>query len=229
MKLNKQQIENLYKFTRQHYVVHYDLQTELVDHMATSIENVWKNNPEIPFETARDASFKTFGVFGFMDVVENRQKAMSKRYRSIIWLYLKEWFKLPKLIITTLIFFLSLAVFSLKQGDFIAQICFYTVIIGSFIFNYKYLKYVKRKEKHKEKLWLLEDLIFRNAAMGDIILVSNLYNIRAVVVILNSISSYNYVTALVFTLLILYVYIKCRVIPLNAEKLLKNTYPQYSM
>lgn len=36
--LSKEDIQNLYTFTRQHYVEHYDLQTELVDHLANDIE-----------------------------------------------------------------------------------------------------------------------------------------------------------------------------------------------
>ena len=31
-KLDKTQIDKLYKFTRRHYVEYYDVQTELVDH-----------------------------------------------------------------------------------------------------------------------------------------------------------------------------------------------------
>ena len=34
MKLNNQHIEQLYTFTRQHFVEHYDVQTELVDHLS---------------------------------------------------------------------------------------------------------------------------------------------------------------------------------------------------
>ena len=52
MKLNKEQIDRLYEFTRQHYVYWYDLQTELVDHMANSIETKWQQNPKIDFEDA---------------------------------------------------------------------------------------------------------------------------------------------------------------------------------
>ena len=79
MKLTQPQIQNLYAFTRQHYVEHYDLQTELVDHLANDIESVWQTQPDISFEEARDQAFKKFGVFGFMDVLERRQKAMNKR------------------------------------------------------------------------------------------------------------------------------------------------------
>ncbi len=37
MQLTKDQIQNLYKFTKQHYVEWYDLQSELVDHLANDI------------------------------------------------------------------------------------------------------------------------------------------------------------------------------------------------
>ena len=45
MKLNEQNIDNLYKFTRQHYVEHYDVQTELVDHLANDIEKILAEQP----------------------------------------------------------------------------------------------------------------------------------------------------------------------------------------
>lgn len=38
MKLSAQQIDQLYAFTRQHFVEWYDLQSELVDHLANAIE-----------------------------------------------------------------------------------------------------------------------------------------------------------------------------------------------
>jgi hypothetical protein len=62
MKLTKQQIENLYQFTRQHYVVHFDLQTELVDHMANVIKTIWETNPGLSFKDTRDKTFKIFGI-----------------------------------------------------------------------------------------------------------------------------------------------------------------------
>ncbi|PIE98900.1 MAG: hypothetical protein CR961_01445 [Polaribacter sp.] len=73
MKLTAEQIQDLYKFTRQHYVEHYDVQTELVDHLANDIEQICKEKPSLTFTEARDISFKKFGVFGFMEVVEQKQ------------------------------------------------------------------------------------------------------------------------------------------------------------
>ena len=67
MKINIEQTNRLYEFTRQHYVEYYDLQTELVDHLANSIETQWQENPKIDFEDALKVEFKKFGVFGFSD------------------------------------------------------------------------------------------------------------------------------------------------------------------
>ena len=49
MKLTDTQIQDLYTFTRKHYVEYYDVQTELVDHLANDIEATWKENPEVIF------------------------------------------------------------------------------------------------------------------------------------------------------------------------------------
>ena len=99
MNVSQEQIEELYQFTRKHYVVHYDLQTELVDHLAMGIEQQWQEDPDRTFDTALQREFKKFGVFGFTEIVEKRQVAMSKRYRRFIWDHVKEFFSIPKDII----------------------------------------------------------------------------------------------------------------------------------
>lgn len=90
MKITENHITELYKFTRQHFVEYYDVQTELVDHLANDIEQIWQDRPELSFHEARTISFKKFGVFGFMNVVEQKQKAMHKRYWKILWRFVKE-------------------------------------------------------------------------------------------------------------------------------------------
>ena len=100
MKLTESHIQELYKFTRKHYVEHYDVQSELVDHLANDIENIWIEKPKLTFEQARETSFKKFGIFGFMDVVEAKQKQLRKKYNSILFKFMKEWFSVPKIIIS---------------------------------------------------------------------------------------------------------------------------------
>ena len=84
MKLSDSQIEELFVFTRQHFVECYDVQSELVDHLANDIEAIWESQPKSTFVQARDCSFKKFGVFGFMEVVEQKSNQMSKKYWKIV-------------------------------------------------------------------------------------------------------------------------------------------------
>ena len=107
-KLTEKHIEELYIFTRQHYVEYYDVQTELVDHLANDIEQIWDNKPQLSFEKARNISFKKFGIFGFMNVIEEKQKQLNKKYIKIVFQFIKDWFKLPKIILTVLMLTLNL-------------------------------------------------------------------------------------------------------------------------
>ena len=43
-KVNSNQIDRLYRFTREHFVEYYDVQTELVDHLASAIEKQWRES-----------------------------------------------------------------------------------------------------------------------------------------------------------------------------------------
>lgn len=51
MKLSSKHIDQLYKFTSAHFVEWYDLQTELVDHLANDIEDIWEKDPKLSFMT----------------------------------------------------------------------------------------------------------------------------------------------------------------------------------
>ena len=131
MKLTPEQIDRLYQFTRQHYVEWYDLQTELVDHIANAIEQQWQENPKISFEDALQMEFKKFGIFGFMDVVEQRQLALNKRYNKIVWQHFKAFFSIPKIIATfsaVLIFFYMLMSLSKQAGILINSFLVFAIL-----------------------------------------------------------------------------------------------------
>ena len=51
-KIPENQIEKLYKFTRQHFLEWYDVQTELVDHLANGVEQQWDTKPNLSFDEA---------------------------------------------------------------------------------------------------------------------------------------------------------------------------------
>ena len=228
MKLTPEQIQELYKFTRQHYVEHYDMQTELVDHLANDIEQIWQEKPSLSFEEARTISFKKFGVFGFMDVYGARQGALQKKYMKILWQHAKDWFRLPK-IIATITFFYFFYTGLIQYGDVFALSVLGVVVVFGLIKHILLLRKVKKRQKLSGKKWLLEDIIFRGLFIGGGMLGVNLFNI----INITSPDVYNVYWAMfyaaIFTIMVVYVYISVVVLPKKAEELLIETYPEYNL
>lgn len=230
MELTKEQIQGLYKFTREHFVEHYDVQTELVDHLANDIEQIWKEKPQLTFREARDTSFKKFGVFGFMDILSEKQKFMEKKYWKIILQFVKYWFRFPKIIGTVAIF---TCLFQLFRSN-ISEYVFIGIISCYFLFGFVKMVQLKRifnkRKKALIKTWMLEDLIFKQG-VGNAALVP-LYTFQ----MFNQSTSLTNVSiiwgillALFYTAVFIIGYISLVVLPQKAEELLIETYPEYKM
>ncbi len=229
MKLSQEQIEQLYKFTKAHFVEHYDLQTELVDHLANGIEDQIRAHPQISFQEALDREFKKFGVFGFHDVVRDKTKVMEKRYWKILFHFLKDYFKLPKiLMLMTFVAMVHILITLLPEeikGYFIA------VAFLSFmgIISVKAFRNRKRLKKKNTK-WLLEDMILNHS--NSLLLLNFALQICINPIIMKSVVQYPLgaltVSVLLVALLLLF-YIMVFIIPPKMEELLMQTYPEYKM
>lgn len=231
MKLTQNHIEQLYKFTRQHYVEYYDVQTELVDHLANDIEKIWETQPHLSFEDARDKSFKKFGIFGFMDVVESRQKAMTKRYWKILIRFIKEWFELPKMILTLTIFIGFYLLLIIPNSNYIIMATILILVVYDVFKSIIYRKRIKNKKVKKEKIFLLESMIGETKSSFSILTFVNLFNIVNLSnVDFSHLSVYWQITiAFLATLFIIASYVTSVVIPEKAEELLQETYPEYKI
>jgi hypothetical protein len=73
-------------------VIYFELQCELLDHICSDIENKRKKNPEISFSLALEESYRDFGIFGFSDILEEREKLLNRNYYSRFLGLLKPWF-----------------------------------------------------------------------------------------------------------------------------------------
>jgi hypothetical protein len=231
MKLTEKQIDELYKFTREHYVYHYDVQSELVDHLANDIESIWIDKPKLSFEDARNFSFKKFGIFGFMDVIEAKQKQMNKRYWKIILRFAKEWFTVPKIVITFSIFLLFFSVLQIQFSEYIFLATILVLISLEMIIVYKARKHHKEKEKKEDKIFLLEAMIgnTKNSFTGFTLV--NLFNIVNTTRFDFSALHIYWVLliSIILTLLCILFYVSNYVIPQKAEELLQETYPEYKL
>lgn len=226
MKLSSEHIERLYAFTRQHYVEYYDLQTELVDHLANAIEEQWQENPKLSFEEVLQKEFKKFGVFGFMEVVEKRQVALNKKYNKLVWSELKTFFSLPKIIGTLAaigIVFYSLKYF--QEDVLIVQIAFLALVIFFFLGIFMLSRKNKKNQRQTGKKWLLKEIIFGYGSL------TGLMNLPIQFALQIRGENYHDWTLMLFSFLLIVMglaeYIVLVLIPSQAEKHLKETYPEY--
>ena len=147
-KTTSEEIEQLYQFTRQHYVEFYDVQTELVDHLASSMEQNWEKEPELSFEENLQREFKKFGVFGFMDVVDKKIRAMEKRYFRIIGKEMKLQLQDPKVLLVFTVILLG-ALMLLKYGSFAV---IGTVVIPYFVIMWFWM-FKTQKEFNRKRVF----------------------------------------------------------------------------
>ncbi len=228
MKLSAEQIERLYQFTRQHYVEYYDLQTELVDHLANAIEEQWTANPKLSFEQALQVEFKKFGIFGFMDVVEKRQAALHRKYNKIVWKELKTFFSIPKIIGTISSITFLYYVLKYFQESYEIMQWFIAILIISFIIGLAFLTKKQKNETAKTgKRWLLKDIIFGYSSVAGVL--------NFVVQLACRLHENQYpewflmVFSVLLVVLFLTEYVVLFLIPSKAESYLSETYPEYEI
>lgn len=229
MKLTPEQIERLYQFTRQHYVEWYDLQTELVDHLANAIEQQWQENPKLDFEEVLQIEFKKFGVFGFMDVVEKRQTALGKKYNKLVWKHFKEFFTIPKVILTvclTTFVFYFFKWFYFSELFSISMMLLFVIIFPFLIVEQRK---IKKRKKETGKVWLFEQIIFSYGSFAG--LLSLPINLAINFNRSGKMPNDYVLIGFSFTIVALYLiaYIIIKIIPSKAEKYLKETYPEYKL
>lgn len=226
MKLNESQIEKLYLFTRQHFVEWYDLQTEIVDHLANAIETQWIENSNRTFEEALQIEFKKFGVFGFMEVVEKRQAALSKKYVKIIWSHFKNFFHLPQIIGTFSAVAILFYILKISFYSEIIVISLLTVLLIFFFF--KLIRNTKKMKKINEqtgKKWLFKEILTGYGQTSGFMFLplQTVYHFRSLFNddLMLLCGSFLLVSLGIFQ------YIVLVIIPNKAEQYLKETYPEY--
>lgn len=168
-----------------------------------------------------------------MEVVEERQKALSKKYSKLIWKHLKEYFKLPKII---LLLSLTVGLYYLIELAIVDRLVL-TILLALSLIAYVadaiiHVKRNKAKKKSGEKKWMFEEMIrqygsglwlFFVPVQGINILNSSGVDFAVKSPVLISVFSF------VFVLLLMTSYIIQFEIPKKAEQYLEETYPEYKL
>jgi len=146
-KLTEEEIDQLFGFCQKHFVPEYDLQIELVDHLASGIEVQWLENPSLPFPVALNNTFNKFGIFGFSKIKTQKEKELYQKYRHLFWQYTLEFYKLPKIIMTFAITLLLFSIYRVINNFYWVTV---PIFVSILIFDLLYLFWIyPRKYKIK--------------------------------------------------------------------------------
>ena len=107
-KITPEEIELIYDFCYDRGVSEYEIQSELVDHLASAIEDSWKENRDISFFDNLFGVYRQFGHFGFKKIAKSKKRAFQKQYNQLFLKFLGSFFLLPRIILT---FVLSFSLF----------------------------------------------------------------------------------------------------------------------
>lgn len=171
--ITPEETEKLFEFCRLHYVYHYDLQVEMVDHLASAIEEQWEMNPEFSFQEGLNNSFRKFGITGFSKIKQQKQKELARKYNRLLWKYFAEFFRWPKMLMT--LAFTMILFTILKAVTSIAWVLvpYFTLLAigGTVYFFFISPNKLKIKTSGNQKFMLIEYL---NSIQLAVILISQL-------------------------------------------------------
>lgn len=146
--LSKEEIQKLVHFTEKKYVDFYDVQIELVDHLASAIEDELRNDQNLTFETALDKVYGRFGIFGFDEVKSRKLAIIEKRNLKIWWLSVCTFFKGPVILLSILLYYFLYQVIKLVSvSDFYPYYSFLLLCANfacAFYYNRQFKQPVKK-------------------------------------------------------------------------------------
>ena len=173
--LSNEEIDRLDQFCLQHYVGYYDVRIELVDHLASSIEDMMEKDPKLSFENALEKVYRQFGYKGFAGVVEAKEKEMNAAYSAQLLGLYKSYFSLPKVAFTLMLaaVYYSLPFFCSKWEIKWVLISTVLLLTGVEVRTY-WLSRRQRPQQDRPLLMLKKVNVF---ALTAVVWPANLFNI----------------------------------------------------
>ena len=144
--LTKEELKYIFDFCKKWDVEYVDLRLELVDHMASKITVLWKENPNLTFKEAFHQVYKSFGIFGLLNVVEEHRKIVYKKYMTELKNGFKEWLTPPRVLATLLMMSIFYLLFDL--APFILAPAFVTLMLGLIVAGLWLVLWSKKLSKY---------------------------------------------------------------------------------
>ncbi|WP_268124494.1 hypothetical protein [Roseivirga pacifica] len=95
MSLSKDQIDQIKAFIHSRGFKHIEVETEILDHVASAVEKKLEENPKKSLEKAIQEVHASFGVFGFASfeegIIKQTSKQVGNEVLKVLYRYLTSW------------------------------------------------------------------------------------------------------------------------------------------
>jgi len=228
-KLTSEQIEELHEFCYFQSVFHYDMQVELVDHLASGIEKRWNENPAMSFQDALYELNQEFGGHaGFLIIRQEKEKALRKKYRRLLWQFVADYYKFPKIMVTMSLFLGIFTALRFTENDqwIVGSLLIMFITFSLFYLLYYFPKYVRIKVSEKHSFLLNE--ITRKGVVSQTMMFSGGF-----ISMVSHASNFSTTGSLVFSALVslflVLLYGDCFFIPKKIHEHFKEQFPQFQI
>jgi 4-amino-4-deoxy-L-arabinose transferase-like glycosyltransferase len=171
MKLSAEQIAQIKSWISKRGFTHTDVQYEIIDHVASAIEDKMEEKPQLSLEEAFSEVHKSFGVFGFQSFEESIANRLNKELLHSYWSAFKTIVLSTKIIIPLLIFVI-INLISQQIPQYFEKIIL-GGLLGLLVFT---LLYIFRERKSKK--YLKSYLSFKMASAVVPLMAVNIFNLR---------------------------------------------------
>ena len=224
-KLSPEEIEELFAFCCKRNVKEYEIQAELVDHLASSIEAQLEQNTSLSFYEALGITYSKFGANGFKEIVKIKRKMFRRKYNILFLKFLATFFQLPRIILTI---FLTISLYSVlcyfdesqPKFEFIGALAVFLNLIYTILIQRPY------QEKGKTSFMLVHyfnRLRTNTAIILNGLFIAAIHTSKYFVVPNNSV--FNFLTSFFVVFIFITTYISMIYIPKLLNKHFKEQFP----
>ncbi len=226
MSLNEDHITAIKNFISRKGIKYIDVQMEIIDHVASSIEEKMTAEPNLSFEAALKQTHSSFGIFGFSGMEDAIVNGLGKKYRIIFWKQFGSFFG-PKYILLVLLAGFLTYKLEVLMGDYQNLL---TIFLLATISLVAIIAVLGQKYKAYNKLLVYRTSVSYLMFIGLFLQIFNLLVNKTSEAVIFSLNRNFLFGAIVLVVFVLYVIsaVKIALVGIKESKLLLDKYQLFS-
>ncbi|MFD2584545.1 hypothetical protein ACFSR6_18755 [Pedobacter vanadiisoli] len=169
MNLTKEQLAYIRSFIQQKGFKYIDVQMEILDHVASAVEEKMETDPDLKFEDALNETHKAFGPDGFAVIQNSVVNGLKKKYSRFFWQSFLNYFRYKHIL---LVLFLGFFVYKLQE--IMSNNAFYIIYIAGMFSVFGLLLLYNFKDSIYKQYMSYKSAVSFLTLLGSFLVITNL-------------------------------------------------------